>query len=163
MKYQNIFLAQISALTILICFIPLKTFAYSWPIFTPPNKELLLALNLIDVSQCPIGYGKLRANPSINISQYLCRTYCLNSWRWEGSSDDRCRSLETEFRFQHYTITHHQGEDGTTSYSEITAFYSNNGPDKTAFQFKFKSEPEQHWYCIREKQEGQQIICANDI
>jgi hypothetical protein len=58
------------------CFIfvlfPVQLFAYAWPVFIPPTKELLIALGIIDASHCPPGWGKLISGSSINIHDYSC-------------------------------------------------------------------------------------------
>jgi hypothetical protein len=147
----------------LLTVFPTCLFAYSWPVFSPPNKALLLDTNKIDMSHCPPGQGKLKQNSSINIHEHLCRTFCLETWNWTAISDNSCHDLASEFEFQKYDFVYYPKNTGTTSYSEITASYGKKNSDKPAFKFVFRSAPGEHWYCIQQDPELHTIICANDI
>src|SRR5204863_5820055 len=96
-----------------------------WPNFSTPEKDLLLNLHAIDISQCPNGQGKLITDFSINIREHACKTFCPPTWNWVAHSDEQCHAL-SDFTFQKFEVTRYQDDDGLTNYSLVTAFYSNS-------------------------------------
>jgi hypothetical protein len=145
-----------------ICLIALtkQALGTSWPIFAPPDKELLLNLNFIDVNQCPKGQGKLINSP-INISQFLCKNYCPKNWQWVGNSDQQCHDL-SDFNFKGFKITHYSDENGTTNYSRVLAMYGPSDTNEVLFEFFMETELDEHWYCVAVNRNTNLLSCACD-
>ncbi|RDI37593.1 hypothetical protein [Aquicella lusitana] len=154
------------ALNILIITTILTTspiaYATSWPIFLPPDRALLLRQNLVDTAHCPPGQGKLRPEATVNIHDQLCKSYCSDNWAWTGKTDETCHDLANAFNFQRYSIHHHRDNNGTVSYSVVTAFYGEKEAADPSFTFTFRA-PEQHWYCYEMNPDTHALICGNDI
>jgi hypothetical protein len=134
--------------------------AKSWPIFTPPDKTVLLTLNLIDTSRCPRGYGKLIAQP-IPISEFLCKNFCPINWYWIVKSSDNCLDL-SELNIKYLYINHYPKE-GTINYSVITAVYGPLHSNQVAFKYSMVTVPGEYWYCVVLDKEKKLLSCANDI
>lgn len=145
-----------------VTMLPLTSHAFSWPTFSPPTRDLLLDLHAIDTNLCPPDQGRISSKVSINIQQFNCKTFCPKSWTWTATSDDKCHDLN-EFTFKEYEISHFQDTDGTTSYSQIKAYYGSSKTSHSILNFTFATEPGEHWYCYQADQEAHLIMCANDI
>ena len=141
---------------------PCLVYANMWPVFGAPNKAFLLDHQQIEMSQCPPGQGRLKPQSMINIHQECCKTYCPDSWTWISISDNKCHRLTNNFGLQSYAIEHHTGEDGSTLYSSVTAYYGDKNSDGHTFKLVFTT-PKEHWYCYENNPELHLIICANDI
>jgi hypothetical protein len=136
-------------------FLLLPSFSYAgWPLFAAPDQQFLLANNYLTEKQCSPGKVRLVPHPVIPIKQTLCKSFCPDEWVWMGENDSQCHEL-VDIAFQKYEITHVNQQDGTTSYSVITASYG-------AFKFTFTSKPGEHWYCIEGNPDLHFVMCAND-
>lgn len=151
-KLNSVFVCFYLSLILLSC-----TAYAAWPEFFPPDKELLLGL--LTQSQCPSGQAKLASTVSVNIRQYLCKTFCPASWTWVTNSDEQCHDL-ADFNFKEYEITYYRDEDGTVDYSLIKALY---GSIVNPTLFLIATPPGEHWYCYEINPDMHLISCANDI
>jgi hypothetical protein len=137
--------------------------AASWPIFSAPNQAYLLNHHYIDTRQCPPGHGRLINNITVNIRrENLCYPNCPTDWSWISTSDNRCHALATEFSLQEYNIVRIKSENGTTSYSQITAYFGKKGTHQHAYTFVFNSAEGDHWECYVMNPESHLITCAKD-
>jgi hypothetical protein len=101
----------------------LSTSGLGWPAFATPDVNLLMQLNYIDVKHCPKNQGKLLDKAEINISQYLCKTYCPSGWKWITESDEQCHDLK-DFTLQNFMIYYYRmPNENLTSHSVIKAFF----------------------------------------
>lgn len=138
-------------------------FSSAWPIFTPPDKEVLFNLNYIETNQCPHGQGKLVANPFINTQQYLCKNFCPADWTWMVNDNGKCHNLSS-FNFKSYEISHVSDEYGT-SYSVITVNYGPKNTNDSIFKYYLSTKPGERWYCVNLNPDTETPLfsCANDM
>lgn len=142
-----------------------SSFAAGWPMFSLPDEQFLLSRNYIDTRSCPSGQGRVRDNMVIEMKS-LCGRFCPQSWAWVTGSDGECREVGRDFVLQRHEIYHHpddeDNDDGTVLYSVVTAFYGRKGEEEHSLVLVFTT-PKEHWFCVRENQEGDVITCANDM
>lgn len=153
----------IALLTMMTCLAASMAAASSWPVFVPPDKELLSSLGYLDSNSCPSGQARISANGKINIRSNLCKTFCPATWNWQLFADNACHELATEFEFQKYEISRQPGDNEETLYSIVTAYYGKSTAAEPSFKIEFQSERDDHWYCMETRYEKHGIICANDV
>jgi hypothetical protein len=126
-----------------------------------PDKSILL--DQIDTNGCSKGKARVKNGTSINIHQFLCKTFCPSEWIWVSSSDETCLDLNSNFELQNYHISHIKDENGNTNYSIITASYGQLNSNIASFKFIFTTQPNMNWYCYEMNTQLHSITCANDV